>query len=306
MALGQQGTVPGMEPMNELHFSAYERGLRIRKRSPDTIATYRRDLEQLAAHYPGRDLTRLTRLEIEHYLDDLLARVAATTVGVRFRSLRAFYNWAVDEEIIAGPSPMHRLAEPKATDQPPPVVADANLKALLKAVDGRRFEDRRDTAIVRMFCEPGSPRLGEMARLDVDNVDLRRDHITVHGKGDKVRSVPFGAKTGQAFDRYLRLRARHPHAESPALWLGTKGRLGYSGFAQMLTRRCNQAGIEHIHPHQLRHTAAHVFADSGGSDSDAMELFGWSSPDMPRIYGRSAKTARAHRTARRMSLGDRL
>lgn len=295
-----------MEGMNELHFNAYERALRIRRRSPDTIATYRRDLADLAGRYPGRDLLDLTRVDIEHYLDDALTRLSATTVGIRFRSLRAFYNWAADEEMLAGASPMHRLDEPKVTDQPPPVLADSLLRLLLKSCDGKRFEDRRDSAIIRMFCEPGSPRLGEMAKLDVEHLDLRRDQVTVHGKGDKIRAVPFGARTGQAFDRYIRMRARHPQAGSPALWLGTKGRLGYSGIAQMLTRRANAAGIDHIHPHQLRHTAAHVFADNGGSDSDAMELFGWSSPDMPRIYGRSAKTARAHRTARRMSLGDRL
>jgi site-specific recombinase XerD len=202
---------------------------------------------------------------------------------------------------------MVRMVEPKATDVPPDVLDDDELSALLKVCSGKAFVDRRDTAIIRLFCEPGSPRVTEMATILVKNLDMRRDAVQIHGKGDKVRVIPFGTKTGQAFERYLRLRAKHRLHESPRLWLGVKsGAMTGSGVAQMLERRAREAGIGHIHPHQLRHTSAHVWADNGGSESDAMELFGWSSPEMPRRYGRSARTARAHRASRRMSLGDRL
>jgi len=60
-------------------------------------------------------------------------------------------------------------------------------------------------------------------------------------QGSQASSVPFGAKTGVALDRYLRLRLRHSQADSPALGLGPKGGLTDSGIAQMLERRCLQA-----------------------------------------------------------------
>jgi site-specific recombinase XerD len=137
-------------------------------------------------------------------------------------------------------------------------------------------------------------------------LDLRHDQVTIHGKGDRVRVIPFGAKTGQAIDRYLRQRVKHRDVKLPALWLGARGMgLTPSGLTQMLRRRAGQAGVGHVHPHQLRHTAAHVWADSGGSEADAMVLFGWRSPEMPRRYGRSAATERAQRAARRISPADR-
>lgn len=299
-----------------MHLAAYVRYLKTKNRSDRTVQSYSETLLLLSEFYGGADVTELDREQIENFMIDQLQRHKATSAGVRFRNLRAFYNWCVEEEVI-DLSPMRRMSEPKPTDEPPPVLNDDDLKALLKACSGKEFDDRRDTAIIRLWCEPGSPRVSEMAGVLVDDVDMRGDKVTIRGKGDKIRTVPFGAKTGQALDRYLRLRVRHPDADSPRLWLGGRRRrvdarrsvvipLTASGLTQMLTRRAQQAGIGHVHPHQLRHTAAHVFADSGASDGDAMALFGWSSSEMPRRYGRSAKTERAHRTARRLSLGDRL
>lgn len=290
---------------NELHLSAYRRALTARGRSDLTQKSYREAIGQLVDHYPDRDLAELTRADIEAYLAAVLAAHSASTAANRFRSLRAFYRWMVEEEYIDR-SPLERMREPKATMKPVPVVPDDQLKALLKACNGKDFEDRRDTALIRIFCEPGSPRVAEMAGLTLDTVDLRRDLIRLHGKGDKIREIPFGPRTGQALDRYLAVRRRHRYADLPALWLGLKGRLTASGIAQVLDRRGERAGIDHIHPHQLRHTAASDWLGEGGGEQDAMELFGWSSPVMLQVYGRAARTDRAHKAARRSTRADRL
>lgn len=293
--------------MNALHVAAYERALIARKRSRRTIDSYSKSIGLLTAFHGLDDVTEATKDQIEAFMADQLGRLKATSAGVRFRDLRAFFNWAVAEEIIAR-SPMVRMMEPKPVDKPIPVVTDEKLKLLLKACAGTDFAARRDTAIIRMWCEPGSPRVSEMADVLVDEMDMRAGMVRVHGKGDKIRDIPFGAKTGQALDRYLRVRAKHKLARAPRLWLGDRHcpAITASGLAQMLRRRCDEAGIERIHPHQLRHTAASNWADSGGSDGDAMVLFGWSSAEMPRRYGRAAKVERAHRSSRRLSPADRL
>lgn len=294
-----------MDP-NELHISSYRRHLRAKNRSKLTIDDYEDAINRLAAHYDGADVTELTNHQLGDYIGWMLdSGLKATTVGIHYRSLRAFFNWAVREEIIER-SPMRGMGEPKPTDEPVEVVPDDHIKALLKVCAGTTYDARRDTAIIRIWCEPGSPRVSEMAGLELGDLDLKHDQITVRGKGDKVRIIPFGAKTGQALDRFLRVRAKHNYAKISGLWIGGTGKaMTASGLTQMLTRRCKQAEIPHIHPHQLRHTAAHNWADAGGSEQDAMVLFGWKSAEMPRRYGRSAKEERAHRAARRASLADR-
>jgi site-specific recombinase XerD len=289
-----------------MHLAAYRRALKARNRSDRTIQNYEETILQLADHHGGADVLELKQPDVEDYITSVLQNHASTTAAVRFRALRAFFNWAVAEEIIDR-SQMARMHEPSVTEEPVPVLPDDSLRALLKACAGKHFDDRRDTAIIRLFCEPGSPRVSEMAGLLIESLDMRRDQIRVHGKGDKIRDIPFGPKTGQALDRYLLVRRKHPKAALPELWLGARNMaLTVSGVAQMLRRRSDQAGIPHVHPHQLRHTAAHVWHDQGGSEADAMALFGWASAEMPRRYGASARTERAHRAARRTTMADRL
>jgi len=79
----------------------------------------------------------------------------------------------------------------------------------------------------------------------------------VLAKGRVERLLPFGRRTAQALDRYLRVRARHKDAALPWLWLGLKGRLTAWGIVLMLRRRGRQVGLPDLHPHQFRHTFAH-------------------------------------------------
>ena len=74
----------------------------------------------------------------------------------------------------------------------------------------------------------------------------------------------------QLLDRYLRVRPKHPHAHSEWLWLGKKGRLTDTGVLQMLRRRGADAGLEHVYVHLLRHSFAHSWLASGGSEGDLM------------------------------------
>jgi site-specific recombinase XerD len=293
-----------MHPDTEAVWRHYTRRLMAENRSEDTIDSYRKAVAELDS-FLKRDVTTASTADLERYLGKRLKEIKATTVGIRYRSLRAFFNWCVREDYIEV-SPMKNLKEPKAPDDPPPVLDDTELARLVKSCDGKGFEQRRDEAIIRVFSEPGSPRLAEMAGLTTDTLDMNKDQITVRGKGNKLRVIPFGVKTGNALERYLRVRSKHPQANNTtALWLGVKGPLSSSGIAQLLNRRSRTAGLGRIHPHQLRHTAAHAWADNGGSEGDAMALFGWSSPEMPRRYGRAAKVTRAQKAARKKSLGDR-
>lgn len=62
--------------------------------------------------------------------------------------------------------------------------------------------------------------------------------------------LPIGKKTARDIDRYIRVRAAHPHAEDSWLWLGKKGRLTASGIYQMIKDRGNAVGLPDLHPHQ--------------------------------------------------------
>ena len=268
------------------------------------MQAYLESAQLLAAYSGGRDLESLTRGDIEDFLADQLSRHRATTAAGRYRNLQQFYRWVVEEGLVEV-SPTAGLRPPTVPETPVPVLDEAAINRLLGTMTGRGFEDRRDTAIVRLFLDTGM-RLSEVAGLQLTDVDLDADVALVLGKGHRPRACPFGDKTGQAIERYLRERNKHARAKGPELWLGARGVLTGNGITQMLRRRAKQAGIDHLHPHMFRHTFAHRWLSEGGQEQDLMRLAGWRSREMLSRYGASAADQRAREAHKRLGLGDRV
>jgi integrase/recombinase XerD len=213
------------------------------------------------------------------------------------RGLQQFFAWFAEEEQV--PNPMLGLrvpAAPAPDERLVPVITTEQLTVLVRdAESGRDFESRRDAAVLRIFACAGV-RLAELALLRLDDVDQQQRQLVVTGKGGRQRIVKIDHKAALALDRYLRIRRRHPAAALPSLWLGVRRRTAMTpnGIYQMISRRGGRAGIK-LHPHMFRHTFSHRWLDAGGGEGDLMELAGWSSPQMLRHYGRSARSARARR-----------
>jgi integrase/recombinase XerD len=280
--------------------------LRAERKSPATLKVYGDGVRRFLGWATDEGVPAvLDRPTVNAFITALLdAGSSPATARSRQLAVRRFSTWLA-EEGEQDTDALLALKPPKLDVHVTPSLTGDQLRALVKVCAGGELRDRRDEALVRLMTETGM-RAGEVIGLGVADVDLTRGAVTVRrGKGGKGRVVPFGAQTGRSLDRYLRLRRAHRLADTPALWVGDRGKgFTYYGLRVALGYRARRAGIPNFHPHVLRHTAAARWLAAGGSEGGLMAVAGWSRRDMIDRYTAHTASDRAADEARGLHLGD--
>lgn len=298
--------MPGWDDL----LASWLRALRGRNLSPDTVKIYDRSahvlIRWLTDEHPDLEPQALRRQHLDEFLTVYSEGRSAATVSQVYRSLQQWMRWLVKEDEL-DTDPMAKMTPPLVPESPVPLLSDQQLTDLLASCVGRRMVDRRDMALFRLLIDTGG-RLSEISNLRVADVDLDAQVCLVMGKGRRQRLLPFGTKSAEALDRYLRARRSDRHAAADGLWLGEKGKgaLTPNGVYQVVKRRGRAVGLEDLHPHMFRHLASHRWLAAGGSEGDLMSLNGWKSRAMLQRYAASAAAERARDAHRRLGLGDQI
>jgi integrase/recombinase XerC len=258
------------------------------------VRAYLSDVGSLLAHAATEGVTDLGGLELGTLRRWLGAQsesgVSRSTLARRSATARSFTAWALREELIDA-DPALRLKAPKKESSLPGVLQQQQLVRLLAglkdaAQDGSPMP-LRDLAIVELLYATGI-RVGELAGLDVDDLDPDRRTLRVLGKGNKERTVPYGLPAALAVDDWLR-RGRGKlvsPASGPALFLGVRGgRVDQRQVRSVVKGLFEALGdTAATGPHALRHSAATHLLDGGADLRAVQEILGHSSLATTQIY----------------------
>lgn len=224
------------------------------------------------------------------------AGLARSTLARRAATVRSFTAWALREEIISV-DPALRLKAPQREKTLPAVLQQQQVQRLLDELvaaarpgDPAEVPDPvavRDLAMVELLYATGI-RVGELAGLDVGDVNRERRTVKVLGKGNKERTVPFGVPADKAVADWLGM-ARATLVKpgtGAALFLGKRGgRIDQRAVRTVVDKLLQAMGdTSATGPHTLRHSAATHLLDGGADLRAVQEILGHSSLATTQLY----------------------
>lgn len=215
------------------------------------------------------------------YLAHLQVReLSRRTIARKLASLRSFYRLLVREGIIKE-TPLYGLSTPKLMKKLPRFLDVNQAAALVEMPPQEKLFGLRDRAILELLYSTGM-RVGELAGLNINEVDSIGDVIKVKGKGKKERLVPVGKKASEALEKYL---SRRKDSKPYLLLNKSNGRLTVRSIERMVKKYIKQAALNYdVSPHTLRHSFATHLLDAGADLRSVQELLGHESLSTTQIY----------------------
>jgi site-specific recombinase XerD len=202
------------------------------------------------------DLARLSGGEVNTFVLREARQRSARSAEMMVCALRALLRFLHAQGMIAEPLAAAAPSVACRREDLPRGIAAGQVRLLLDSCDRSTPVGRRDYAIVLLLSRLGL-RCGEVAGLDLEDVDWRASELVVRGKGSRIDRLPLSSDLGEALADYLRHgrprgfgRAVFLHAHAPLT------RLSPGNVSDIVVRACKRAGIARIGAHRLRHTVA--------------------------------------------------
>ena len=224
--------------------------------SSKTIKYYRSTISNMLGDI-NKSAMAITTDDIRKYLTDYqkINDCSRSNLDNIRRIFSSFFMWLENENYILK-SPVRRIHKIRTTKPVKETIADESMEIMRDNV-----AHPRDLAIIDMLASTGM-RVGELCKLNRNDVNFESQECVVLGKGDKERIVYFDARAKVHLQNYLQSRQDN----NPALFvslLKPYKRLQVPGVETRLRQLGRRLDINQIHPHKFRRTLATKAIDKG-------------------------------------------
>ncbi len=261
-----------------------------RSLSPGTIETYKRHLSpwlsfiEKESEISGAD-SKINSVLLRKYLGK------RRQAGVSVRTLAGFISALAGLQKYLGQTKkcekyLCKLSRLKFSEKIPDFLSQKEAKDLFEYINLDSYIARRDYMMVSLFYLSGIRR-AEMAGLKISNFDFNKHIIEVLGKGNKVRTTPYGAAVSTDLQKYLEVRQdflRNRDSQCGVLFLNYRGEpLTVRSVDRVVKKYCMKLG-KRVTPHMLRHSFATHLLENGADILAIKEMLGHSSLGTTQKY----------------------
>jgi len=250
-----------------------------RKASENTIAAYRRDLEQLAAYLRFRKipLKKVDNVALRGFLAALHERQdKKSTIARKLAAIRSFFRFCIRKKWLTD-NPAAAVTTPKQEKPIPSFLSEEEMSDFLDLPQSGKPLDLRDRAVLELLYATGL-RVSELVGIGLPDLNTDERLIRVRGKGNKERIVPYGKVAQERLRDYLRARLSINKGEidRTALFLNYRGeRLTSRSVERIVDKHLRRSAARRkVSPHSLRHSFASHLLSRGADLRFIQELLG--------------------------------
>ena len=235
--------------------------------SDKTIHYYKSSIEKLIATVK-KNVCDIATNDIRCYLAEQQEQrgLSKVTIDNLRRIYSSFFSWLEDEDYITK-SPVRRIHKVRTDALVKEVLTDENIEVLRDSC-----QELRDIAMIDLLLSTGM-RVGELVKINREDIDFQERQCVVFGKGNKEREVYFNARTKIHLKKYLEQRTD----TNPALFVSLHEphtRLTISGVEVRLRQLGKKVNLNKVHPHKFRRTLATMAIDKGMPIEQVQKMLG--------------------------------
>lgn len=247
-----------------------------------TIKSYQLDLTDFFGYIESKKINYLTitNHDVRGYLKYLdSCNLKNSTISRRISTLRTFYNYLVDENIVEN-NVFHNVKNPKLEKKLPNYLNYNEMEELLESIDISTTEGLEKRLLIEMFYSTGC-RVSEMINVKISDIDFTNKTIRIMGKGSKERIVYFGDYASKYLDNYL----SKVKCDKYLFTNKKEEKLTINEVEQIVKDIMKHISIKtHVTPHTLRHTFATHLLNNGADIKTVQELLGHANLSTTGIY----------------------
>ncbi|RME61064.1 hypothetical protein D6779_00785 [Candidatus Parcubacteria bacterium] len=266
--------------------------------SENTILAYEQTLRRFERFIEENDINDIKEVNlfvIRTFLRGYAEKLSSQSIFAMRSALSSFFDYLHYEDIVDENPVSQLVAKQKKAGRGgrkkvrlPPVLSESEIESLMMMLDmdNSRYGLKR-RAMVGLLLDTGM-RVSEMLSLAVSDANclLEGHAVTIIGKGNKERRIPYLGHYAETLSAYLEIISLPENAPLFPDRINKERPMGRSSVYLAINKALRQAGIAKPQkgPHLLRHTAASIMLKEGNTTVEVRDALGHSSTAITETY----------------------